>query len=202
MYARRRVPPDSLAGTPPGLALWGRQTGPARIEMATNGPYLNRVSLCRWLAHAVCIAALSGCAVIDMMKPRQAEGGPAAVQPAKDAPPEKAASPAAPPVQQAVAVPDPKPAAPTSLAPRTLVGMTPEAVQKMLGAPAAQRSDPPATVWSWRHGKCEVEVFFYLDLGSQTMRALTYEFRGAPRREARCLGALKQEADRGRRATD
>lgn len=115
---------------------------------------------------------------------------------------QQAAVPLTPPLPGEEASPGAGPASDAikPLQPKSLVGMTPDEIRAMLGAPASERADPPATVWTWRHERCEVDVFFYMDIGNQTFRALTYEFRGAKRREAKCLGALKEETDRGRRA--
>ncbi|MPY69599.1 MAG: hypothetical protein GEU92_05895 [Alphaproteobacteria bacterium] len=156
------------------------------------------VQLRRALALAGCLFALSGCAMLDAMKPLP-ERAPKV--PPRDAV-QQAAVPLTPPLPGGESSPGAGsgPGAVKPLQPKALVGMTPDEIRAMLGAPASERSDPPATVWTWRHERCEVDVFFYMDIGNQTFRALTYEFRGAKRREARCLGALKEETDRGRRA--
>lgn len=156
------------------------------------------VQLRRALTLAGCLFALSGCAIVDAMKPPPAS---ASTAPSGEAV-QQAAVPLTPPLPAGEASPGAGsgPDAVKPLQPKALVGMTPDEIRAMLGAPSSERADPPATVWTWRHERCEVDVFFYMDIGNQAFRALTYEFRGAKRREAKCLGALKKETDRGRRA--
>jgi hypothetical protein len=77
-----------------------------------------------------------------------------------------------------------------------LIGLDQTHVAEMLGEPRSRAESPPATIWRYAGGNCEVDVFFYLDLQSQAMRALHYEVRShdLPERSAqRCYDALVSE---------
>jgi hypothetical protein len=59
-----------------------------------------------------------------------------------------------------------------------LIGLDQSGAVRLLG-PATEKSDePPATVWRYKTGSCELDLFFYLDLRSGTMRTLHYSFKG------------------------
>lgn len=59
--------------------------------------------------------------------------------------------------------------------PAKLVGLTQDQTRELIGPPTAVRDEPPAVVWTYGSAGCGLDVFFYLDLGSQTFKALTYE---------------------------
>lgn len=62
--------------------------------------------------------------------------------------------------------------------PSELIGLDQSAATRLFG-PAAERSEePPATVWRYKNGSCELDLFFYLDLRSGNMRTLHYAFKG------------------------
>lgn len=74
-----------------------------------------------------------------------------------------------------------------------LIGLDQPAATRLFG-PATERSDePPATVWRYKTASCELDLFFYLDLRSGSMRTLRYSWKGegadAARREE-CLRSL------------
>ena len=59
-----------------------------------------------------------------------------------------------------------------------LIGLDQSEAVRLLG-PATEKSDePPATVWRYKTGSCELDLFFYLDLRSGNMRTLHYSFKG------------------------
>jgi hypothetical protein len=59
-----------------------------------------------------------------------------------------------------------------------LIGLDQSGAVRLLG-PATEKSDePPATVWRYKTGSCELDLFFYLDLRSGNMRTLHYSFKG------------------------
>src|SRR5262249_59100068 len=69
---------------------------------------------------------------------------------------------------------------------------------------AARASDreieqPPATVWHYKSPRCELDLFFYLDLRSGRMRTLHYTLKGegadATRRQD-CLRSLSASRER------
>ena len=59
-----------------------------------------------------------------------------------------------------------------------LIGLDQSGAMRLLG-PATEKSDePPATVWRYKTESCELDLFFYLDLRSGSMRTLHYSFKG------------------------
>jgi hypothetical protein len=77
-----------------------------------------------------------------------------------------------------------------------LIGLDQPQVADMLGEPESRAEAPPATIWRYAGAGCEVDVYFYLDLQSQAMRALHYEVRShdpPERSQQRCYDALRSE---------
>lgn len=77
-----------------------------------------------------------------------------------------------------------------------LIGLDQPEVADMLGEPESRAEAPPATIWRYAGAGCEVDVYFYLDLQSQAMRALHYEVRShdqSERSQQRCYDALRSE---------
>ncbi len=60
-----------------------------------------------------------------------------------------------------------------------LVGLDFAAVRLMLGAPALEEIQPPATVWAYNGSGCVLSVFFYPHVDGGNFRALTYDVKGA-----------------------
>ena len=78
--------------------------------------------------------------------------------------------------------------------PDTLVGLSPDEVQAVIGRPVTVADRAPAKIWSYRSRECAVDVFFYLDVGSSTFRALTLDLkdaRGKATRAPHCLGSIQ-----------
>ncbi len=78
--------------------------------------------------------------------------------------------------------------------PKSLVGLTRNQVRDMMGAPVTIADSPPSTVWSYRAKGCALDVFFYLDVGSKTFRALTFDLKTGDKNGAispTCLGKIK-----------
>lgn len=78
--------------------------------------------------------------------------------------------------------------------PDTLVGLSPDEVQEIIGRPVTVADRAPAKIWSYRSRECAVDVFFYLDVGSSTFRALTLDLkdsRGKATRAPHCLGSIE-----------
>ena len=91
-------------------------------------------------------------------------------------------------------IPKRKPQRIVGIKPDKLVGMTRGEVKELIGFPVAVADRPPATVWSYRSGGCALDVFFYLDVGSKTFRALTYQVKGdkgADIAPTLCLGQIR-----------
>jgi hypothetical protein len=77
-----------------------------------------------------------------------------------------------------------------------LIGLDQTQVADMLGEPRSRTQAPPATIWRYAGAGCEVDVYFYMDLQSQAMRALHYEVRSheqPERSHQRCYDALRRE---------
>lgn len=76
-----------------------------------------------------------------------------------------------------------------------LIGLDQSHVSELLGEPRSRAESPPATIWRYAGRNCELDIYFYLDLQSQAMRALHYEVRShdSPERSAqRCYGDVVQ----------
>jgi len=134
----------------------------------------------------------------------------AASLPSPSAPPPRAAeTPAKPPTpadtppprQEAAVAPlpvlPPRERPDQAIAPERLVGMSEADIERLIGAPAGIREEPPAVVWSYSSMHCGLNVFFYMDMASQTFRALTYELKpSAPGglSGSACLASLRPAA--------
>ena len=74
-----------------------------------------------------------------------------------------------------------------------LIGLDQPAATRLFG-PATERSEePPATVWRYKSGSCELDLFFYLDLRSGRMRTLHYALKdgaGDAAQRQNCLRSL------------
>ncbi len=103
----------------------------------------------------------------------------------------KAKQTASKPVEPEVELP--REAAP-SRHPNDLVGRDESAVSSMIGAPATTRNDGSAMIWSYRAPGCALDVFFFLDVQSNTRRVLSYDLKAdAPDAEAadRCYAQFR-----------
>ena len=61
--------------------------------------------------------------------------------------------------------------------PNRLIGLNYDEATSVAGKPADTRDEPPASVWRYRVEECFVDVYFYMDMGTQTFRALAYEVK-------------------------
>jgi hypothetical protein len=98
--------------------------------------------------------------------------------------------------QQLTALPPPAPALPPAGNLDRLIGLDQPHVAGILGSPRSRAESPPATIWRFGGANCDLDVYFYLDLQSQAMRALHYEVRShdAPDQSAqRCYETLVNE---------
>ncbi|MFI4988961.1 MAG: hypothetical protein ACHQF3_16160 [Alphaproteobacteria bacterium] len=104
----------------------------------------------------------------------------AAAPPAE--PPQAVHPPTPPGVNQEAAlpplpVPPPRERPVDRIMPERLVGLSEADIRALIGEPGAVREEPPAVVWSYASAGCGLELSFYMDLASQTFRALTYELK-------------------------
>jgi hypothetical protein len=86
--------------------------------------------------------------------------------------------------------------------PKLLIGKNQNEAEAVLGPPSAVQAAPPATIWQYKADGCTLDVFFYMDMGSNSLRALAYDAKLAdpPTNEetiAQCVG-LVQVTNRAR----
>lgn len=148
-----------------------------------------------WVALASCVAlTLAACE----LPPPAAPGPPVATAvtrlppppPRKPSPPSLARLPPA-----TVPQPEPAPAVETGSF-EQLVGLDQPHVAALLGEPETRADAPPASIWRYAGATCDVDIYFYLDLQSQTMRALHYEVRShdlSDQPAQRCYDVLARE---------
>ncbi len=117
---------------------------------------------------------------------------------------------AAPDPQQTAAIPPLPPRRPPRPAPvepmdvSRLVGLDPDEVRKLLGAPDRTREANSATVWAYASNACLLEVYFYMDLGSQKLRVLAYDINTVGRANDQrasngCANQIRAESRDGKR---
>jgi hypothetical protein len=65
-----------------------------------------------------------------------------------------------------------------SIDPKSLVGLAPAAVEKLLGAPSNVSKGDPSLVWTYAGQGCTFQIFFYPDLKTASFHALKYGSTG------------------------
>jgi hypothetical protein len=100
---------------------------------------------------------------------------------------EAAAATASPPPPNAPILPVPAQSS-------QLIGLDQAAAIRLFGSAAGKSERPPATVWRWRSGTCELDLYFYLDLRSGKMRSLHYVFKDDATGQQDCLKSLAMAA--------
>jgi hypothetical protein len=152
------------------------------------------------IASFALLLQLSACAWLlpEKPPPAQVQTNP---EPSQDLQPPPPAPPRKPPVPTvALAPPNPMPAVTTEpqqpprvADPEGLIGLDQRQIESLLGAPEQRSEAAPARIWHYDGRNCVLEVYFYLDLKSQVMRALHYEVKtdepSEPTRE-RCFSDL------------
>jgi hypothetical protein len=88
--------------------------------------------------------------------------------------------------------PGPSPAGAPPLQAKELIGLDQPAATRLFGAAVERTEEPPATIWRYKTGTCELDLFFYLDLRSGRMRTLHYTFKGDAADAARRQNCLSQ----------
>lgn len=89
--------------------------------------------------------------------------------------------------------PEPKP-----VEPDLIVGLAQVEVENMIGKPDAVRDEPPATVWVYRGEQCTLDVYFYFDIKTNKLTALSYHAAPPGPSEDKvaarsCLGQIRTE---------
>ena len=132
--------------------------------------------------------------------PKPPRKPPVPPAPASDAAsPAEIAPTAAPPEEIAKVEPTP-PRGPLKLKAENLIGLDQPTTAALLGQPSERSEAAPATIWRYTGRSCQLEIYFYLDLKSQVMRALHYEVKtheAAEPARNRCFADLvaEHEAD-------
>lgn len=81
------------------------------------------------------------------------------------------------------------------LDPQALKGLDQEQTLGLFGRPTQISEAAPATVWRYRDKGCQLDLFFYMDMGTHSFHVLTYEFRPGERSIAvqrACLNRLRE----------
>jgi hypothetical protein len=61
--------------------------------------------------------------------------------------------------------------------PEALVGLDPAQTEHLLGPPTAVREMSPATIWSYTTTDCKLDLYFYMNMASKRLNALSYELK-------------------------
>jgi hypothetical protein len=129
------------------------------------------------------MAMLGGCADSPPLPPPE--------RPLPPFPP--ASTPAKPPLPVAL----PKEREKQAIDPQKLMGLTEAALRDLLGEPDTVRPEPPALIWSYVSPSCAVDLYFYLELGSETYKTVTFEMTPKGRRGlsgGACLATVQSAA--------
>ena len=97
-------------------------------------------------------------------------------------------APPAPPIEPVEPIERVEPVKPTEPAmpieppvptprPEALVGLDPAQTESLLGPPTAVREMSPATIWSYTTSNCKLDLYFYMNMASKRLSALSYELK-------------------------
>jgi len=160
-----------------------------------------------FIASIVLLLPLGACAWLlpEKAPPPKVETGS---QPSPELQPPPPAPPRKPPVPTVALAPagpvppvttEPQPLPPVAN-PEGLIGLDQPQIESLLGTPEQRSEAAPARIWHYAGRNCELEVYFYMDLKSQVMRALHYEVKSnepsEPTRE-RCFSDLVARHEAG-----
>lgn len=71
--------------------------------------------------------------------------------------------------------------------PKSLIGLTPSAVEKLLGTPSAVAKSDPSLVWTYSGQGCSVQIVFYPDLKTASYHALKYSSSAGAEADNACV---------------
>lgn len=71
--------------------------------------------------------------------------------------------------------------------PKSLIGLTPPAVEKILGAPSNVAKSDPSLVWTYAGQGCSVQIVFYPDLKTASYHALKYTSSAGAEADNACV---------------
>jgi hypothetical protein len=108
------------------------------------------------------------------------------------------APPPAPAHKEATAAPKPRrpvreahenrePERLASVDPKSLIGLAPAAVERLLGSPSNVSQADPSLVWTYAGQGCSFQVFFYPDLKTATFHALKYSSTPGEQSDNACI---------------
>jgi hypothetical protein len=82
--------------------------------------------------------------------------------------------------------------APPAASPANLLGLNEQAALDLLGPAKATESRGPATVWHYKTPRCELDLFFYMEMRTGRMHTLHYDFKNVSNPAGRqgCLTAI------------
>ncbi len=75
-----------------------------------------------------------------------------------------------------------------SIDPKSLIGLAPSAVERLLGTPSHVSKVDPSLVWTYAGQGCTFRVFFYPDIKTTAFHALKYASSGDER--ANCIRSI------------
>lgn len=82
---------------------------------------------------------------------------------------------------QSISRPGVKPTLESSpLDPKALLGKNEYETRDILGPPSVIRAAASATIWRYQTDDCSLDLFFYMDLGTRSLKTLDYEFKTLP----------------------
>lgn len=77
--------------------------------------------------------------------------------------------------------------------PGSLEGMTGARITTLFGTPVFVRRDPPGEFWRYRGETCVLELYFYLQNGTQRVDHIeTRNATGTPQNQATCIAKLRK----------
>ena len=139
-------------------------------------------------AAAAVVLLLAGCSYLQRIHGDKApaetqpatHGAPAAVAPPQPAP--------AKPKRQVREVRENKePERVASVDPKSLIGLAPGAVEKLLGSPSAISKSDPSLVWTYAGQGCSFQVYFYPDIKTASFHALKYASSAGEQADNACI---------------
>jgi hypothetical protein len=74
-----------------------------------------------------------------------------------------------------------------SVDPKSLIGLAPGAVEKLLGSPSNVSKSDPSLVWTYAGQGCSFQVYFYPDIKTASFHALKYSSTAGEQTDNACL---------------
>lgn len=74
-----------------------------------------------------------------------------------------------------------------SVDPKSLIGLAPGAVEKLLGSPSNISKNDPSLVWTYAGQGCSFQVYFYPDIKTASFHALKYSSTAGEQTDNACL---------------